>query len=132
MILELKSLGQEVTENTRSRLLKLEKENQRLLKSLEELQGTSHPLNEFISKSKHIEEQWRTSNHSLDTENLHASMENNNSNLHCLEVEIHELEVNNQSLQVNANQNQGQVNIEKKLCQNSKIISIFCVYLKLD
>jgi len=114
MILELKSLGQEVTENTRSRLLKLEKENQRLLKSLEELQGTSHPLNEFISKSKHIEEQWRTSNHSLDTENLHASMENNNSNLHCLEVEIHELEVNNQSLQVNANQNQGQVNIENK------------------
>ncbi|KAG1942185.1 hypothetical protein F2P79_015381 [Pimephales promelas] len=111
---ELKSLGQEVTENTRSRLLKLEKENQRLLKSLEELQGTSRPLNEFISKSKHIEEQWRTSNHSLDTENLHASMENNNSNLHCLEVEIHELEVNNQSLQVNANQNQGQVDIENK------------------
>ncbi|XDV36427.1 hypothetical protein PO909_006207 [Leuciscus waleckii] len=111
---ELKSLGQEVTENTCSRLLKLEKENQRLLKSLEELQGTSHPLNEFISKSKHIEEHWRISNQSLDTENLHASMENNNSNLHCLEVEIHELEMKNQSLQVNVNQNQGQVDIENK------------------
>lgn len=113
MILELKSLGQEVSENTRSRLLKLEKENQRLLKSLEELQGTSHPLNEFISKSKHIEEHWRISNQSLDTENLHASMENN-SNLHCLEVEIRELEMKNQSLQVNVNQNQGQVGIENK------------------
>ncbi|XP_056122849.1 girdin isoform X4 [Rhinichthys klamathensis goyatoka] len=111
---ELKSLGQEVTENTRSRLLKLEKENQRLLKSLEELQGTSHPLNEFISKSKHIEEHWRISNNSLDTENLHASMENNNSNLHCFEVEIHELEMKKQSLQVNANQNQGQVDVENK------------------
>ncbi|XP_077055836.1 girdin isoform X5 [Siphateles boraxobius] len=111
---ELKSLGQEVTENTSSRLLKLEKENQRLLKSLEELQGTSHPLNEFISKSKHIEENWRISNQSLDTENLHASMENNNSNLHCLEVEIHEFEMKNQSLQVNVNQNQGQVDTENK------------------
>ncbi|XP_067315039.1 girdin isoform X2 [Pseudorasbora parva] len=110
---ELKSLGQEVTENTCSRLLKLEKENQRLLKSLQELQGTSHPLDEFISKSKHIEENWRTSNQSLDTENLHASMKNSNGNLHCLEVELHELEMKNQTLQVNLNQNQGQV-VENK------------------
>ncbi|XP_051754142.1 girdin isoform X3 [Ctenopharyngodon idella] len=111
---ELKSLGQEVTEKTCSRLLKLEKENQRLLKSLEELQGTSHPLDEFISKSKHIEENGRTNNQSLDTEHLHASLENTNGNLHCLEVELHELEMKNQSLQVNLNQNQGQVDIENK------------------
>ncbi|XP_048056217.1 girdin isoform X4 [Megalobrama amblycephala] len=102
---ELKSLGQEVTEKTWSRLLKLEKENQRLLKSLEELQGTSHPLDEFISKSKNIEENGRTNNQSLDTEHLHASLENTNGNLHCLEVELHEF---------NLNQNQGQVDIENK------------------
>ncbi|ROL41658.1 Girdin [Anabarilius grahami] len=111
---ELKSLGQEVTEKTWSRLLKLEKENQRLLKSLEELQGTSHPLDEFISKSKNIEENGRTNNQSLDTEHLHASLKNTNGNLHCLEVELHELEMKNQTLQVNLNQNQGQVDIENK------------------
>ncbi|XP_016328906.1 girdin-like isoform X1 [Sinocyclocheilus anshuiensis] len=134
---ELKSLGQEVTEKTCSRLLKLEKENQRLLKTLEELQGTSHSLDEFISESKHIEENGRmdivdskiqkstpafanmhndriiikTSNQSLDTEHLHASLESTNGNLHCLEVELHELETENQRPQVNFNQNQGQVDI---------------------
>lgn len=115
MVLELKSLGQEVTEKTCSRLLKLEKENQRLLKSLDELQGTSHPMDAFISKSKNMEENVRTSNQSLDTEHLHSSLENTNGNLHCLEVELHELEMKNQSLQVNLNQNQGQVDIEHKI-----------------
>uniref|UniRef100_A0A673K5A8 Coiled-coil domain containing 88Aa n=1 Tax=Sinocyclocheilus rhinocerous TaxID=307959 RepID=A0A673K5A8_9TELE len=138
-----KSLGQEVTEMTCSRLLKLEKENQRLLKALEELQGNSRPLDEIISESKHIEENGRTdivdykthkstpaftnmhngriitltqktSNHSLDTEHLHISLENTNGNLLCLEVEVHELETENQSHQVNFNQNQGQVDIENQ------------------
>ncbi|XP_016122428.1 girdin [Sinocyclocheilus grahami] len=134
---ELKSLGQEVTEKTCSRLLKLEKENQRLLKTLKELQGTSHSLDEFISESKHIEENGmmdiidskiqkstpafanmhndriiiKTSNQSLDTEHLHASLESTNGNLHCLEVELHELETENQRPQVNIYQNQGQVDI---------------------
>ncbi|XP_057194920.1 girdin isoform X3 [Triplophysa rosa] len=46
---ELKSLGQEVTERTCSRLLKLEKENQRLLKALEELQGTRLTSDDTLS-----------------------------------------------------------------------------------
>lgn len=36
-----KSLGEEVNELTSSRLLKLEKENQTLLKTVEELRGTA-------------------------------------------------------------------------------------------
>ncbi|XP_056605620.1 girdin isoform X2 [Triplophysa dalaica] len=43
------NLGQEVTESTCSRLLKLEKENQRLLKALEELQGTRHTSDDTLS-----------------------------------------------------------------------------------
>lgn len=46
---ELKSLGQEVTERTCSRLLKLEKENQRLLKALEELEGTRLASDDLLS-----------------------------------------------------------------------------------
>ncbi|KTG40336.1 hypothetical protein cypCar_00022837 [Cyprinus carpio] len=132
---ELKSLGQEVTEKTCSRLLKLEKENQKLLKTLEELQGTSHPLDEFISESKHIEEKCtpafanmhnnrviiNTSNQSFDTEHLHASLESNNGNLHGLEVELHELETENQRPQVNFNQNQGQGNIENQVHENGQL-----------
>ncbi|XP_052454745.1 girdin-like [Carassius gibelio] len=133
---ESKSLGQEVTEVTCSRLLKLEKENQRLLKALEELQGTG-----FISESKHTEENGRTdivdykthkstpafanmhngqiitptlktSNHSLDTE--HTSLENTNGNLHCLEVEVHELETEDQSHQVKFIQNQLRVDLKNQ------------------
>ncbi|XP_026070218.1 girdin-like isoform X2 [Carassius auratus] len=133
---ESKSLGQEVTEVTCSRLLKLEKENQRLLKALEELQGTG-----FISESKHTEENGRTdivdykthkstpaftnmhngqiitptlktSNHSLDTE--HTSLENTNGNLHCLEVEVHELETEDQSHQINFIQNQLRVDLKNQ------------------
>uniref|UniRef100_A0A8C1RE60 Coiled-coil domain containing 88Aa n=1 Tax=Cyprinus carpio TaxID=7962 RepID=A0A8C1RE60_CYPCA len=132
---ELKSLGQEVTEKTCSRLLKLEKENQKLLKTLEELQGTSHPLDEFISESKHIEEKCtpafanmhnnrviiKTSNQSFDTEHLHASLESTNGNLHGLEVELHELETENQRPQVNFNQNQGQGNIENQVHENGQL-----------
>ncbi|XP_042581331.1 girdin isoform X3 [Cyprinus carpio] len=132
---ELKSLGQEVTEKTCSRLLKLEKENQKLLKTLEELQGTSHPLDEFISESKHIEEKCtpafanmhnnrviiNTSNQSFDTEHLHASLESTNGNLHGLEVELHELETENQRPQVNFNQNQGQGNIENQVHENGQL-----------
>ncbi|XP_051997253.1 girdin-like [Xyrauchen texanus] len=44
---ELKSLGQEVTERTCSRLLKLEKENHRLLKALKELGRTRSPSDGF-------------------------------------------------------------------------------------
>ncbi|XP_059416921.1 girdin-like [Carassius carassius] len=138
---ESKSLGQELTEVTCSRLLKLEKENQRLLKALEELQGASHPLDENISESKHTKENGRTdivdckthkstpafanmhngqiitptlktSNHSLDTE--HTSLENTNGNLHCLEVEVHELETENQSHQVNFIQNQLRVDLKNQ------------------
>uniref|UniRef100_A0A8C1PN95 Coiled-coil domain containing 88Aa n=1 Tax=Cyprinus carpio TaxID=7962 RepID=A0A8C1PN95_CYPCA len=129
------SLGQEVTEKTCSRLLKLEKENQKLLKTLEELQGTSHPLDEFISESKHIEEKCtpafanmhnnrviiKTSNQSFDTEHLHASLESTNGNLHGLEVELHELETENQRPQVNFNQNQGQGNIENQVHENGQL-----------
>ncbi|XP_073708145.1 girdin isoform X2 [Garra rufa] len=138
---ELKSLGQEVTEKTCSRLLKLEKENQRLLKALKEFQGTTCPLDEFISESEHIEENGKmdlvdsktrkstianiqngqvitqtqeTSNQSLDTEHLHAFLENTNGNLHCLEVELHELQTENQSSHANFNQNQGQADIENQ------------------
>uniref|UniRef100_A0A8C2H4G8 Coiled-coil domain containing 88Aa n=1 Tax=Cyprinus carpio TaxID=7962 RepID=A0A8C2H4G8_CYPCA len=132
---ELKSLGQEVTEKTCSRLLKLEKENQKLLKTLEELQGTSHPLDEFISESKHIEEKCTpafanmhnnrviidTSNQSFDTEHLHASLESTNGNLHGLEVELHELETENQRPQVNFNQNQGQADIENQVHENGQL-----------
>lgn len=46
---ELKSLGQEVTERTCRRLLKLEKENQRLLKVLEELEGTRLASDDLLS-----------------------------------------------------------------------------------
>nr|XP_055069277.1 girdin isoform X5 [Misgurnus anguillicaudatus] len=52
-VTERKSLGQEVTERTCSRLLKLEKENRRLLKALEELEGTrlsSDGLLSYISQ----------------------------------------------------------------------------------
>uniref|UniRef100_A0A8C1YI86 Coiled-coil domain containing 88Aa n=1 Tax=Cyprinus carpio TaxID=7962 RepID=A0A8C1YI86_CYPCA len=132
---ELKSLGQEVTEKTCSRLLKLEKENQKLLKTLEELQGTSHPLDEFISESKHIGEKCtpafankhnnrviiKTSNQSFDTEHLHASLESTNGNLHGLEVELHELETENQRPQVNFNQNQGQADIENQVHENGQL-----------
>ncbi|XP_052413993.1 girdin isoform X1 [Carassius gibelio] len=125
---ELKSLGQEVTEKTCSRLLKLEKENQRLLKTLEKLKGTSHPLHEFTSESKHFEDKStpayanmhndriiiKTSNQSLDTEHLHASLESINGNLHCLDVELHELDTENHRPQVSFNQNQGQVDIENQ------------------
>ncbi|XP_058633776.1 girdin isoform X3 [Onychostoma macrolepis] len=132
---ELKSLGQEVTEKTCSRLLKLEKENQRLLKTLEELQGTSRPLDVeengrtvVVDCKTHkstpafanmhygqiITQTQKTSNHSLDTEHLHTSLENTNGNLHCLEVELHELEAENQSSQFNFNQNQGQVYMENQ------------------
>uniref|UniRef100_A0A8C2B7W7 Coiled-coil domain containing 88Aa n=1 Tax=Cyprinus carpio TaxID=7962 RepID=A0A8C2B7W7_CYPCA len=131
----LKSLGQEVTEKTCSRLLKLEKENQKLLKTLEELQGTSHPLDEFISESKHIGEKCtpafankhnnrviiKTSNQSFDTEHLHASLESTNGNLHGLEVELHELETENQRPQVNFNQNQGQADIENQVHENGQL-----------
>lgn len=135
-------MSQEVNEQTCSRLLKLEKENQRLLKALEELQGTCEPLNEFISKSNHTEEIGRTdevdcetykstpafanmqngqtttptqktNNQSLDTEHQHASLENANGNLLCLEVELHELEAMNQS-QVNYNQNHAQADIQNQ------------------
>uniref|UniRef100_A0A8C1JW64 Coiled-coil domain containing 88Aa n=1 Tax=Cyprinus carpio TaxID=7962 RepID=A0A8C1JW64_CYPCA len=138
-----KSLGQEVTEVTCSRLLKLEKENQRLLKALEELQGTSRPLDDIISESKHIEENGRmdivdykthkstpafanmhngqiitptlkTSNYPLDPEQLHTSLENTNSNLHCLEVHVYELETEKQRPQVNFNQNQGRADIKNQ------------------
>uniref|UniRef100_A0A9J7XT89 Coiled-coil domain containing 88Aa n=1 Tax=Cyprinus carpio carpio TaxID=630221 RepID=A0A9J7XT89_CYPCA len=140
---ESKSLGQEVTEVTCSRLLKLEKENQRLLKALEELQGTSRPLDDIISESKHIEENGRmdivdykthkstpafanmhngqiitptlkTSNYPLDPEQLHTSLENTNSNLHCLEVHVYELETEKQRPQVNFNQNQGRADIKNQ------------------
>ncbi len=135
MVVELKSLGQEVTEKTCSRLLKLEKENQRLLKTLEELQGTSRPLDveengrtDVVDCKTHkstpafanmhysqiITPTQKTSNHSLDTEHLHKSLENTNGNLHCLEVELHELEAENQSPQFNFNQNQGQVYMENQ------------------
>ncbi|XP_021327378.2 girdin isoform X3 [Danio rerio] len=139
---ELKSLSQEVNEKTCSRLLKLEKENQRLLKALEELQGTCEPLNEFVSQSNHIKGKGRTdivdcethkstpafanmqngqmttptqrtSNQFLDTEHQHASLENANGNLPCLEVELHELEAVNQS-QFSYNHNNAQADIQNQ------------------
>ncbi|XP_043098881.1 girdin isoform X2 [Puntigrus tetrazona] len=134
---ELKSLGQEVTEKTCSRLLKLEKENQRLLKALEALQGTGHALDveengqmDVIDCKTHKSTPafanvhnrqiitQKTSNHSLDKEHLknkeHTSLENTNGNLQCLEVELHELEAVNQSPQLNFSHNQGQVDMENQ------------------
>ncbi|XP_050969361.1 girdin isoform X2 [Labeo rohita] len=115
---ELKSLGQEVTEKTCSRLLKLEKDNQKLLKALEELQGTSCPLDGFISESKHIEENGRmdivdskTLKSTSECANMHngqmITQTNTNGSLHCIEVELNELENENQSSQISINQNQG-------------------------
>ncbi len=135
LVIEPKSFGQEVTEKTCSRLLKLEKENQRLLKTLEQLQGTSRPLDveengrtDVVDCKTHkytpaftkihydqiITPTQKISNHSLDTEHLHTSLENTIGNLHCLEVELHELEAENQSPQFNFNQNKGQVNMENQ------------------
>ncbi|XP_051567383.1 girdin-like [Myxocyprinus asiaticus] len=126
---ELKSLGQEVTERTCSRLLKLEKENQRLLKALKELGGTRSPSDGFYSYNtnlpKDAKSEYSVENGGIELEgcttpifssafsghnntmttqtqknqHLHAFLENGNFKLECLEVELYELEMENQSLQ---------------------------------
>ncbi|XP_051563725.1 girdin-like [Myxocyprinus asiaticus] len=185
---ELKSLGQEVTETTCSRLLKLEKENQ-MMKALEELGGTRHPSDDFHSytsegcpaqgtlendsngkeqdngsvqviecfsekekeamdaKPEYVVENggieledcttaifssaFAGHNFPMTTqtpknEHLHASLENGNCKLQCLEVELHELEIENQILQHSfksiTNQHQGQLEIENQgLVENEHV-----------
>ncbi|TRZ03172.1 hypothetical protein DNTS_026109, partial [Danionella cerebrum] len=113
---ELKSLNQEVTEKACSRILKLEKENQSLLKALEDYKAHSPALNECIPNSKRSDEngridylEWTTAVANIHNSQLiKPTQETQNQSLHSEHLDAPMKKLNEPKNQVDVNQDQKQ------------------------
>lgn len=79
-----KSLGEEVNELTSSRLLKLEKENQALLKTVEELGGTASQ--DTVAKLAKVNQENQRLNQKVNNELLRTTTESESNAVNLEEV----------------------------------------------
>uniref|UniRef100_A0AAV2LLE2 HOOK N-terminal domain-containing protein n=1 Tax=Knipowitschia caucasica TaxID=637954 RepID=A0AAV2LLE2_KNICA len=110
------SLGEEVSENAHSRMLKLEKENQSLLRTIEELKECIHmsgsknsslshasistaPTHSSFAKKHTQRLEAKCRNLDILNQHLQTALDNTDRKVQRLEAEVEELETENQTLQ---------------------------------